>query len=248
MRGGGFDGIVQLDVGKLEAADDVFLHLGGKGIPSIEIVEILLHNDVAAAGERRIFGADQRGFHGGLIPRIFGAVDKAEEIAVVEVTESVHLVDRRNDDADAGHDLRRELEAQIHALGANVEQQVARSRNGMARAGANLTEGMEVGGAGISEKLAPRVAADPHDAGESRLNLTKVDRAHEFGQVAAERANDRAAGGIRVDRNHQKDDSASERCDHRLRDGSWGGCGQGRAIVIGLHRMSSPRGGRNLTL
>ena len=77
----------------------------------VKIVKIFLHDDVAAAGERGILLADQRGFDRRLAPRIFRSVDKAEEIAVVEVTKSVHFVRRRNRIPDARHDLRRQLEA-----------------------------------------------------------------------------------------------------------------------------------------
>ena len=53
VRGGWLDGIVQFDVGKLGAADDAFLRLRGERIPGVKIVEIFLHDDVAAAGESR---------------------------------------------------------------------------------------------------------------------------------------------------------------------------------------------------
>jgi hypothetical protein len=84
-------------------------------------VKILLHYDVAAAGELGILLTDYHGIDGCLARRIFRSVDKSEEIAVVEVTESVHLVCRRDRMADTRHDLRGQLEAQIHALRADVE-------------------------------------------------------------------------------------------------------------------------------
>ena len=43
--------------------------------------------------------------------RVLRPVDEAQEIAVVEVAEAVHLVDRGNRGSDPRHDLRRQLEA-----------------------------------------------------------------------------------------------------------------------------------------
>ena len=51
VRRGWLDGIVQFDVGQLGAADDAFLRFGGERIPCVKIVEIFLHDDVAAAGK-----------------------------------------------------------------------------------------------------------------------------------------------------------------------------------------------------
>ena len=61
-----------------------------------KIVKIFLHDDVAAAGERGVLLADEHGVDRCLALRILRSVDKAEEIAVVEVTESLHFVHRRN--------------------------------------------------------------------------------------------------------------------------------------------------------
>ena len=61
VRRGWLYGIVQFDVGELRAADDSFLRLRGQRIPSVKIVEIFLHDDVAAAGERGVLFADEHG-------------------------------------------------------------------------------------------------------------------------------------------------------------------------------------------
>jgi hypothetical protein len=42
---------------------------------------------------------------------ILGYVDKPHEITVVEVTEAMHLVDRRNGLTNSRHDLRRQFKA-----------------------------------------------------------------------------------------------------------------------------------------
>ena len=74
-------------------------------------MKILLHDDIAAAGEAGILVADENGVDRGLTFRVLGAVDKTEQVALVEIAEAVHLVDRRHRAAEPLHDLRRQLEA-----------------------------------------------------------------------------------------------------------------------------------------
>ena len=126
------DRVVQLDIRELGAADDTLLFLGGQRVPPGQIVQVLLHDDIAAAGERRVLVADERCIVDGSARGILRSVDKAEEIAGIEITKAVHLIDRRHGGTEPGHDLRRQLEAQIQALGTDVEQQVAGRRDGMA--------------------------------------------------------------------------------------------------------------------
>src|SRR6266851_1580411 len=121
---------------------DTFLRLGRQRIPSREIVQVFLHDDVAAPGERSVFLADEHGIDRRVAPRILRSVDEADEIAVVEVTKAVHFFCRRHRLSDARHDLRRQFEAQIHAVRANVKEQVARRGNRVAPSGTNLPERM----------------------------------------------------------------------------------------------------------
>src|SRR5262245_49311043 len=92
-------------------------------------LSLFLHDYVAAPGERSILLADDRGIDHGLAARIFGAVDEAEQIAVVEVTKALNLIDRQDRAAKARHDLRRHLEAKVHPLGTDVKEQVPRRGN-----------------------------------------------------------------------------------------------------------------------
>src|SRR5262245_17551616 len=94
VRRGRLDRIVQLDVGQFLAADDAFLRLRRQRVPSGEIVQILLKDDVAGAGERAVFLPDHHGVGDGLATRVFGSVHEAEKVAIVEVLEAMHLVDR----------------------------------------------------------------------------------------------------------------------------------------------------------
>lgn len=80
----------------------------GRGVPGVEIVEIFLDHDVAAALEGGVFIADQDGLGDGLAARVFGAVDEAEEVAVVEIAEAVNFVggglgNRRDDPIRLGN-------------------------------------------------------------------------------------------------------------------------------------------------
>src|SRR5208283_2792171 len=129
-------------VGQLLAADDAFLRLRGQCIPTFEIVKIFLHCDIASTREVAVLLADNYCVDRRLARRILRSVDKTDEITVVEVTEPMHLVYRRNCITETRYDLRRQFEAQIQALRANVKQQVAQRRDGMSSSRANLTERM----------------------------------------------------------------------------------------------------------
>src|SRR6185437_4822607 len=98
-------GVIQLDIRKFFAPDDAFLLLGGKGVPALHIVQIFLDNDVAAANERRVFLTDERRFECGLAPRILRSVDESNDITIVEVAETVHLIDNSNGILDSLHDV-----------------------------------------------------------------------------------------------------------------------------------------------
>ena len=117
-----------------------FLDLGREGIPRREIVDVLLDEHVAAADEGRILGADDRRLDGRRSGRILGPVNEAGEIAIVEIAEAMDLVLGRDGAVQAGHDLTRELEAEVHPLGPDVEQDVAGSRDGSAWSAPDLLE------------------------------------------------------------------------------------------------------------
>ena len=125
VRVAGLGRIVQLDVGQLLAADDLFLLLDRDFVPLLHVVQVLLHDDVAAALERLVLVADQRGVARGLGHRVFRAVDEAEQVAVVEILEALGRVGHRHRAFQPRHDQRGQLETEVHALGAQVEQQVA---------------------------------------------------------------------------------------------------------------------------
>ena len=59
----------------------------------VHVVHVLLHVDVAAAREVGVLVADLGGGHRQWSVRVLGAVDEAEQVAVVEELEAVHFVD-----------------------------------------------------------------------------------------------------------------------------------------------------------
>src|ERR1019366_1175859 len=83
-------------------------------IPGVEIVQVLLHDHITSAREQRIASADGDRVIRGLSGGVFGPVDEAEQVALVEVLEPVDLLDDRDVTAQPVHDLARELEAQVH--------------------------------------------------------------------------------------------------------------------------------------
>ena len=134
-----------------------------------------MHDHVAAAGEGGVFGAHISGIDRRLPGRVLGAVDKADEIAVVEIAKAVHFVDRRHRLAELSHDLRRQFETQVHALGANVKDEIARRRDRMARAGFDFPKRMQFRRPRLAEQPVPGVGANPHHTGEISLDIAEPD-------------------------------------------------------------------------
>ncbi len=88
-----FDVVGHLDVGELCPADDPLLLLDRDGVPRRQVMQVFLHDHVAATDEVRIFVTDRRRLVRGQAGRILGAIDEAEQVALVEVFEAVGLVD-----------------------------------------------------------------------------------------------------------------------------------------------------------
>ena len=140
-------------------------------------MKIFLHDDVAASGKIAILVADQYGVDRCSAPGILRPVDESYEIAVVEVTEAVHFVHRRNGISDTRHNLRCQLETQIHALGADVKKKIAGRGDGMARAGLYFPKRMQFRRARLAKEPVPRLRSNSHHAGEVALNIAEADGA-----------------------------------------------------------------------
>ena len=117
--------VVELDVVELGPADDRLLLLGRQRGPAGHVVQVLLDDHVAAAGEVRVgVVADQRRVGQLGAGRVGRAVDEAEQVARVEVAEADRLVDHARRVADARR-----------AAGARARRSCPRARRGCGRAG-----------------------------------------------------------------------------------------------------------------
>ena len=126
MRVGGLDIIIQLHIIQLRATDNLFLLLSRQRIPAGQIMEILLNNHIASRGEPRILAGYQGSINGLLALRVLRPVDKTDEVATVKITETMNLVNRADHRSKPSRDLRRQLEAQVHALRPDMKEHVAR--------------------------------------------------------------------------------------------------------------------------
>ena len=117
--------IIEFDVVGLGAADDLLLLRRRYSLPSVHVMQVFLHDHVASAGETGILLADQGRSRQVKAGGICRAVDKAEQVARVEVAEARYLVDHRYVVAEAVKEEALELEAQVGPFRADVEQEVA---------------------------------------------------------------------------------------------------------------------------
>lgn len=85
-------------------------------------MKVCLHDDIAAPGESGVLIADDGGFGCSLCHRVFRAADEAEQVAVIEVFEAMHLVGHRDRAGKACHDLGRKLEAEVGPGGPDVKE------------------------------------------------------------------------------------------------------------------------------
>ena len=117
-----------------------------------------------------------------------------------------------------GHDLRRDLEAQVHPLGADMEQQVPRGCDRVARSGPELSEGVKLGRARVPEQPIPGVRPDSHHAGEPGFEIAKFNRANQAREIGAERPHAGAIVRAGVYGHDQEDRRAGQRRRYRLRN------------------------------
>ncbi len=151
-------------------------------------MQILLHDDVAAAGELGIFVADHREIDRLASGRILSAIDKADHRAHVEVTKAVHLVDDPDRIAELAEQSGGKLEAEVHRIGADVQQEVTRGRDGDALAGAELPKRLQRRRTGLAEQPVPCAGAEAADTGQIAGRHALTDPAHDCGDVATPRA------------------------------------------------------------
>jgi hypothetical protein len=139
-------------------------------------VQVLLHNYVAARCEESIFGTDIRSVDCRLRSRALRAIDKADEITIIEIPKAMYFVDHGNRIAELCHDLLCQLETEVHALCTNVKQQIARRSDCLPRASLDFPKRMQLRWPRLTKEPVPRVRSNSHRAGEITFDIAETDR------------------------------------------------------------------------
>ena len=196
--------VVELDVVALRAADHGLLLRGAERVPGAEVVQVLLHDDVAAAGVHGILVADDgRGVHLGT-GGIRGAVHEAQQVARVEVAEAGHLVHHGYGVAERRQQQPLELEREVAALGPDVEEEVARRRHRGVHP-AELPERVQLARRRDVGEPRPDVRADRDVARQVRVQVAEPDRLHQPREVA-QHVLHRGDGLGRIAHRHDEED------------------------------------------
>ena len=146
--------------------------------------------------------------------RVLRPVDKADQVALIEVPEPVDLVADRDRAGQPVHDLRGVLKAQVHPVRPDMEEQVARRGHRTVPAAGQRAERMQLGRPRPGEQPVPGQRADPYDAGELAFRDPEPDRPLQPGQVAEQVAN---SGLAAVIHGHDEEDGrCRQRRKHRL--------------------------------
>ena len=168
-------------------------------------MQILLHDDVAAAGEPGVLSADQRRIRRFLTGGVLRAVDESDHVAVVEILEAMHLVYGGHRLAEPRHELCRQLETQVHPRATDMEEDVPGRGDRMARFGVDFPKRMQLRRALRPEQAIPGGRAKPHHAGQVALQVAEGYGADKPREVITERPDRRARVITRVDRDDEKD-------------------------------------------
>lgn len=184
--------------------------------PGDQVVGVLLDHQVAAAavGGVLVFG-DHHRLLGLIALRILGPVDEAEQVALVKGAEAVHLVDHADAVAEAVGDQPRQLEAEVEATGADVEEEVAGSRGRGVNLAAQFLEGVQFGRQRRVEEALPERRPDPDDATQARIRGAEADRAAQPAEVR-QQFEHRVLAAL-VDADREEDRRVGERGEDRLR-------------------------------
>ena len=187
-------------------------------------MNVLLHDDVAAAGVGRILVADQRGLDGLLALRVLGAVDEAHHAAGIQVPEAMDLVHRHDGVAQLFADAHGQFEAGVGARGADVQQQVPGCGRGGVFGTLEGFHGVQPLGQGVvGEEPGPGVVADADHAAEVGAGQAQVQGA-QHGRHFAQGVARGVGGFVAVSQGqHDEDGGHAGRLHDRLRVG--GGTG-----------------------
>ena len=137
-----------------------------------------------------------------------------------------------------GHDLRGQFEAEVHALGSNVEENVARCGDGMAAPERISRKGCSSAGRGAPKSLSQ--ASEPNPATQVRpASISRNSTARIRPERSAQKARRLRVSAPRPgDAHHQKDRRPRQRCGDSLRNKNLVRLGGGVHIVCcDLHRV-----------
>ena len=168
MRVGGLLVLAHLDVVVLGAANDLLLLGDGQGVPRGHVVDVLLHELVAAAPVHGVAVTDDAEVfarRGGL--RVLGAVDKTDDGAAVPVAEAVHLIQYLSNIAQCRGNSGRHIVGDGRLSRADMEVQIAGSGHRGVLMAPNLLELHELLRQWLGQiQGQPRAVADTqHNAG-----------------------------------------------------------------------------------
>lgn len=166
-------------------------------------MDVLLHDDVAASRTIGVLVGDEHGVRDRGADGVGGAVDEAQQVAGVEVAEALRIVHYLRGITELEKKLALKLEADVAAVGADVEEQVAGCGHGGMAVPGDLTEGPQLLGAAeagnaVCEKV-PSVGADADGAGELGVEVAQGDVFGEVldaGEDGADGLNGGGGGGV----------------------------------------------------
>ena len=205
-------GVVELDVVGLAATDHRLLLLGGHRVPGCEVVEVLLHDHVAAAREGGILIADERRLGHARATRVRRCRRRSR--AGRARRSSGTPAPRRpptTASPSCSSSSRSTLEAEVRPVGTDVEEQVARRRRRRMRAGGDRDERSQLGRSAAMAEPFPRGRSDADDAREVRPHVAEADRLCEVVESRRRHRGGGEVGGIRADRRHEEHRELRER-------------------------------------
>ncbi|MNN52802.1 hypothetical protein D3C81_1675220 [compost metagenome] len=164
MRATRLHRLVQFDIRQFGAPDNPLLGLDRQRVPGRHVVQVFLHQHIAARGKQRVFIADHREVGSLATDRVFGAIDKADDAAHIEIAKALNFIDDRDRVSKGREQLRGQLEAQVHLLGANVQQDVARRCQRSTSFAAELAKPVQRSRARAAEQGVPGTGAKATDA------------------------------------------------------------------------------------
>lgn len=145
-------------------------------VPGPEVVEVLLDDDIAAAGILRILVPDDYRSTSSLTFGIFGAVDEPQQVSLVEGSKAVYLVNHVTQASEALRQPLGKLEAQIHAMSPDMKQQVARRRGCTMSNPLEFGKSMQSRWSRLAEQQIPNGSTHADHAGQLTFGKPEADR------------------------------------------------------------------------